>query len=91
MGLIPFDSVNTIWPTKAQILFYKRIAVKTNMKKQGIVESVSSRNYMKKRKVKTKEMTNIARNAYRNKTKSAVENAQMRKKTKSDKRQKKTG
>ena len=68
MGLIPFDPVNTSWPTKAQILLYKRIGVKTNMKKhdekkQGIVESVSSRNYMKKRKVKTKEMTNIARNA----------------------------
>ena len=36
---------------------------KHDEKKQGIVESVSSRNYMKKRKVKTKEMTNIARNA----------------------------
>ena len=29
----PFDPVNIIWPTKAQIIFYKKIGVKTNMKK----------------------------------------------------------
>ena len=64
--------------------------MKTNMKKQGITKSVSGRNYVKERKAKPKEMTNIARNACRNKTKSVVENARMRKKKKSNKRQKKT-
>ena len=33
MGLIPFDPINTIWPTKAQILLYKTIGMKTNIKK----------------------------------------------------------
>ena len=47
---------------------YKRISVKTNMKKynekkQGKARSVSSRNCMKERKAKSKEMTNIAGNA----------------------------
>jgi len=42
--------------------------VKTNNKKhdekkQGTVESVNSRNYVKKRKVKPKEMINIPGNA----------------------------
>ena len=56
----PFDLVNIIWPTKAQILFYKRIGVKTDMKKhdkkkQGMAGSVSSRNHVKERKAKPKE------------------------------------
>ena len=56
----PFDPVNIIWPTKAQILLYKRIVVKTDMKKhdekkQGTTGSVNSRNYMKERKGKPKE------------------------------------
>ena len=47
---------------------YKRIGVKINMKnhnkkKQGTTGSVSSRKCVKKRKVKLKEMTNIAGNA----------------------------
>ena len=49
--------------------------MKTNMKKQGITKSVSGRNCVKERKAKPKEMTNIARDACRNKTKSVVENA----------------
>ena len=56
----PFDLVNIIWPTKAQILLYKRIGVKANIKKhgekkQGAAGSVSSRNHVKERKVKPKE------------------------------------
>ena len=56
----PFDPVNIIWPTKAQILLYKRIGVKTDMKKhdkkkQGMARSVSSRNHVKERKAKPKE------------------------------------
>ena len=67
MGLIPFNPINTIWPTKAQILLYKRIGVKTNMKKhdekkQGTTKSVNSRNCVKERKAKSKQMTNIAGN-----------------------------
>ena len=56
-----FDPVNIIWPTKAQILLYKRIGVKTDMKKhdkkkQGMVGSVRSRNHVKeKKKAKPKE------------------------------------
>ena len=51
------------WPTKAQILLYKKIGVKTNMKKhdekkQGTTGSVSSRNCVKERKAKLKDMTN---------------------------------
>ena len=47
---------------------YKRIGVKTNMKKhdekkQGISANVNSKNCMKERKVKPKEMTNTVRNA----------------------------
>ena len=47
---------------------YKRIGVKTNMKKhnekkQGIAGSVNSRKRVKKRKAKLKEMTNIVGNA----------------------------
>ena len=62
-----FDPVNIIWPIKAQILLYKRICVKTNMKKhdekkQGIVGSVNSKNCVKERKFKPKEMRNIAGN-----------------------------
>ena len=56
----PFDPVNIIWPTNAQILLYKRIGMKTDMKthdekKQGTAGSVSSRNHMKERKGKPKE------------------------------------
>ena len=56
----PFDPVIIIWPTKAQILLYKKIGVKVNMKKdnekkQGIVGSVRSRNHTKERKAKPKE------------------------------------
>ena len=29
----PFDLVNIIWPTNAQIILYKKIGMKTNMKK----------------------------------------------------------
>ena len=48
---------------KAQILLNKRIGVKINMKKhdkrkQGIAGSVSSRNCVKERKIKPKEMKN---------------------------------
>ena len=64
----PFDPINIIWPTKAQILLYKKIGVKANMKKhdekkQGIAGCVSSRNHVKERKAKPKEMTNTAENA----------------------------
>ena len=64
----PFDPVNIIWPTKAQILLYKRIGVKTDMKKhdkkkQGTVGSVRSRNHVKeKKKPNQRKMTNIAGN-----------------------------
>ena len=56
----PFDPVNIIWSTKVQILLYKRIGVKTDMKKhdekkQGTVGNVSSRNHVKERKDKSKE------------------------------------
>ena len=56
----PFDPVNIIWLTKAQILLYKRIGVKNDMKKhdekkQGTVGNVSSRNHVKERKAKPKE------------------------------------
>ena len=56
----PFDLVNIIWPTKAQILLYKRIGVKTDMKKHnekkhGTAGSVSSRNHVKERKAKSME------------------------------------
>ena len=56
----PFDPVNIIWPTKTQILLYKKIGVKANMKKhdekkQGTEGSVSSRNHVKERKAKPKE------------------------------------
>ena len=47
---------------------YKKIGVKTDMKKhdekkQGTVGSVSSRNHVKQRKAKLKEMTNTVGNA----------------------------
>ena len=47
---------------------YKKIGVKTNMKKhdkkkQGTAGSVGSRNCVKERKAKPKEMTNITGNA----------------------------
>ena len=53
---------------------YKKISVQTNMKKhnekkQGISRSVSSKNCIKERKAKLKEMTNTTGNALRNKTK----------------------
>ena len=56
----PFDLVNIIWPTNAQIILYKKIGMKTNMKKhdenkQGTAGSVSSRNHVKERKAKPKE------------------------------------
>ena len=35
----PFDPVNIIWPIKAQILLYKRIGVKTDMKKHDKKET----------------------------------------------------
>ena len=68
LGQDPFNPVNIIWPIKAQILLYKRICVKTNMKKhdekkQGTTRSVSSRNCVKERKSKLKEMTNTTGNA----------------------------
>ena len=55
----PFDPVNIIWPTKAQILLYKRIGLKANIKKhgekkQGAAGSVSSKNHVKERKSQTK-------------------------------------
>ena len=72
LGQDPFNPVNIIWPIKAQILLYKRICVKTNMKKQdekkqGTTRSVSSRNCVKERKSKLKEMTNTIGNTWRNK------------------------
>ena len=56
----PFDLVNIIWPTNAQILLCKRIGVKIDIKKhdekkQGMTGSVSNRNHMKERKSKPKE------------------------------------
>ena len=56
----PFDPVNIIWPTKAQILLCKRIGVKTDMnkhdeKKQKMAGSVSNKNHVKERKTKPKE------------------------------------
>ena len=57
-------------------------------KRQGTTESVSSKNCVKERKAKPKEMTNIARNTWRNTTKLAAENVWMRKKTKSEKKKK---
>ena len=62
----PFNPIKIIWPTKAQILLYKRIRVKPNKKKhygkkQGIVESINNKNCVKERKIKPKEMTNFAR------------------------------
>ena len=56
----PFDPVNIIWLTKTQILLYKRIGMKNDMKKhdekkQGTVGNVSSRNHVKERKAKPKE------------------------------------
>ena len=75
----PFDPINIIWPTKAQILLYKRIGLKIDMKKhdkkkQGTTGSVSSRNHVKKRKEKPnqRKMINIAGNLWRNKTKHAA-------------------
>ena len=41
---------------------------KHDEKKQGTVGSVSSKNHVKERKAKPKEMTNTAENAWRNKT-----------------------
>ena len=63
----PFDPINIIWPTKAQILLYKRIGLKIDMKKhdkkkQGTIGSVSNKKCQqqesrkeKKRKAKPKE------------------------------------
>ena len=56
----PFDPVNIIWPTKTQILFYKRMGVKTDMKKhnekkQRTAGNVNSRKHVKERKTKLKE------------------------------------
>ena len=53
---------------------YKKIGVKTNMKKhdekkRGTSGSVSNKNCVKERKAKSKEMTNTTGNALRNKTK----------------------
>ena len=58
---------------------YKRIEVKTNMKKhdekkQVTTESVNSRNCIKERKAKPKEMMNTIGNAGRNKTKPTAKN-----------------
>ena len=39
----PFDPVNIIWPTKAQIILYKKIGVKTNMKKHNAKKQGTSR------------------------------------------------
>ena len=66
LGPRPFDPVNIIWPTKAQILLYKRMGVKTDMnkhneKKQGMAGSVSSRNHVKERKAKPKENDKCSR------------------------------
>ena len=62
----PFDPVNIIWPTKTQILFYKRMGVKTNMKKhdekkQGTAGNVNSGNHVKERKAKPKENDKCSR------------------------------
>ena len=62
----PFDPVNIIWPTKTQILFYKRMGVKTDMKKhdekkQGTAGNVNSRNHVKERKAKPKENDKCSR------------------------------
>ena len=62
----PFDPVNIIRPTKAQILLYKRMGVKTDMnkhneKKQGMAGSVNSRNHVKERKAKPKENDKCSR------------------------------
>ena len=64
---------------------------KHDEKKQGTTKSVNSRSWVKERKAKPNEMTNIVGSTCRNKTKLAAKNAWMRKKTKSNKRQKKTG
>jgi len=65
--MVLVDKDNIIWSTKTQILLYKRIDVKTSMKKhdekkQGIAESVNSKKRVKERKAKLKEMTNTAGN-----------------------------
>ena len=62
MGLIPFDPVNIIWSTKAQIFLYKTIGVKTNMnkhdeKKQGIAKCVSKRKCVNEKEYKIREKT----------------------------------
>ena len=62
----PFDPINIIWPTKAQLLLYKRIGMKIDMKKhdekkKGTAGSVSSRNHMKERKAKPKENDKCSR------------------------------
>ena len=62
----PFDPVNIIWPTKTQILFYKRMGVKTDMKKhdekkQGTAGNVNSRKHVKERKTKLKENDKCSR------------------------------
>ena len=72
LGPKPFWSSQHYWPTKAQILLYKIICVKTNMKKhnekkQEIAGSVNSRNCVKERKSKLKEMTNTIGNTWTNK------------------------
>ena len=69
----PFDPVNIFWPTKAQILLYKKIGMKVNMKKhnekkQGTARSVSSRNHVKERKAKPKENDKHSRKRIRNET-----------------------
>ena len=67
----PFDLVNIIWPTKVQILLYKRKCVKMKKhdeKKPGTTESVSSRNCVKERKSKPMELTNTAGNEWRTST-----------------------
>ena len=56
----PFDPINIIWSTKAQIILYKKIGEKTNMKKhdekkQGTAGNVNSRNHVKERKAKPME------------------------------------
>ena len=55
-------------PQRPKSFCIKKIGVKTNMKKhdekkQGTVGSVSSRNYVKERKAKPKEMTSATGNA----------------------------
>ena len=49
---------------------------KHDEKKQGIAGSVNSRNCMKERKSKPKEMTNTSGNARRNKTKTRIRTEQ---------------